>query len=66
MLRLEPGFDSSDFGIEPAREIPVSMDCNAHLALLDDGMNLHIAKSAGVNSNLKLHSRALGRQMRTG
>lgn len=50
----ESGFKARNFGTEPAGDVPVSVNGEAHLTLLDDGMNLDRAKSVGADAHVHL------------
>lgn len=51
---VESGFETWDFGTEPARDIAVCVNRDADLALLYDSMYLDRPKRVGTNANMHL------------
>jgi hypothetical protein len=60
VIVVESAFQARNFGTEPARDIPVTVNGDADLTLLDDGVNLNCAESIGANSDVHLRVRLSG------
>jgi hypothetical protein len=54
VIVVESGFQARNFGTEPAGDIPVTVNSDANLTLLNDGVNLNCAESVGANSDVHL------------
>ena len=54
VLVVEYGFEAGDFGTEPAGEITVSVNGDADLTLLDDGVNLNGTEGVGAEADMHL------------
>ncbi len=57
VIVVESAFQARNFGTEPAGDIPVTVNRDADLTLLDDGVNLDCAESVGANSDMHLRVR---------
>ena len=51
---VESGFEARDLGTEPAGKITVSVNGDADLTLLDDGMNFNGAEGVGADADMHL------------
>ena len=51
---VESGFETRNFGTEPAGDITVGVNGDADLTLLDDGMNLNRAEGVGAHADMHL------------
>jgi len=54
MTLVEAGFEAREFGTEPMGDVPVRVNGDADLALLDDSMNLNRAEGFGANADMHL------------
>jgi len=54
MVFVESGFEARHLGTEPPRDLAVGVNRDAHLALLDDGMNLNRAEGVGAYADVHL------------